>query len=297
MNHVPCNPALSLKIRNLLNQKKSRLNKTAATSPLASIKTRTKTAPATATTHSSSLASSHSSSDPNYSMETGQAADTKLFDDAILLADDTLGESSAAAATSTATNQYHQNQYHQIPADFEHMKVERQISASLYAMNATVASTVRWLLSLCAVGNLSPTSFLFLCAKWIAGRLHCWEINSRQDLRFIDLVVLVCLWRTRGVGAGADKSYKEVPSWQRMEKRRYRGQAAELAAGYASMLAALTPCLYLWKDEVLIAGFGRKGHAVGDIPGVGIKVVKVSGVLFWLSSRRSRKNLDHKESL
>ena len=30
-------------------------------------------------------------------------------------------------------------------------------------------------------------------------------------------------------------------------------------------------------DEVLIAGFGRKGHAVGDIPGVRFKVVKVSG--------------------
>eukprot|EP00007_Cunea_sp_BSH-02190019_P006132 CAMPEP_0174230436 /NCGR_PEP_ID=MMETSP0417-20130205/1209_1 /TAXON_ID=242541 /ORGANISM="Mayorella sp, Strain BSH-02190019" /LENGTH=145 /DNA_ID=CAMNT_0015308131 /DNA_START=77 /DNA_END=514 /DNA_ORIENTATION=- len=31
-------------------------------------------------------------------------------------------------------------------------------------------------------------------------------------------------------------------------------------------------------DEVLVAGFGRKGHAVGDIPGVRFKVVKVSGV-------------------
>jgi small subunit ribosomal protein S23e len=28
-------------------------------------------------------------------------------------------------------------------------------------------------------------------------------------------------------------------------------------------------------DEVLIAGFGRKGHAVGDIPGVRFKVMKV----------------------
>lgn len=34
----------------------------------------------------------------------------------------------------------------------------------------------------------------------------------------------------------------------------------------------------LVQDEVLIAGFGRKGHAVGDIPGVRFKVVKVSGV-------------------
>jgi len=31
-------------------------------------------------------------------------------------------------------------------------------------------------------------------------------------------------------------------------------------------------------DEVLIAGFGRKGHAVGDIPGVRFKVVKVANV-------------------
>lgn len=31
-------------------------------------------------------------------------------------------------------------------------------------------------------------------------------------------------------------------------------------------------------DEVLVAGFGRKGHAVGDIPGVRFKVAKVAGV-------------------
>eukprot|EP00753_Platysulcus_tardus_P000332 PLAT10324.1.p2 GENE.PLAT10324.1~~PLAT10324.1.p2 ORF type:complete len:144 (-),score=49.14 PLAT10324.1:114-545(-) len=31
-------------------------------------------------------------------------------------------------------------------------------------------------------------------------------------------------------------------------------------------------------DEVLVSGFGRSGHAVGDIPGVRFKVVKVSGV-------------------
>ena len=29
-------------------------------------------------------------------------------------------------------------------------------------------------------------------------------------------------------------------------------------------------------DEVLISGFGRSGHAVGDIPGVRFKVVKVA---------------------
>jgi small subunit ribosomal protein S23e len=31
-------------------------------------------------------------------------------------------------------------------------------------------------------------------------------------------------------------------------------------------------------DEVLVAGFGRKGKAVGDLPGVRFKVVKVAGV-------------------
>lgn len=30
-------------------------------------------------------------------------------------------------------------------------------------------------------------------------------------------------------------------------------------------------------DEVTVAGFGRKGHAVGDIPGVRFKVVAVKG--------------------
>ncbi|CAD7691676.1 unnamed protein product [Nyctereutes procyonoides] len=31
-------------------------------------------------------------------------------------------------------------------------------------------------------------------------------------------------------------------------------------------------------DEVLVAGFRRKGHAVGDIPGVRFKLVKVANV-------------------
>merc|ERR1712194_237141 len=30
-------------------------------------------------------------------------------------------------------------------------------------------------------------------------------------------------------------------------------------------------------DECLVSGFGRRGHAVGDIPGVRFKVVKVAG--------------------
>ncbi|BFZ17510.1 hypothetical protein BsWGS_20549 [Bradybaena similaris] len=31
-------------------------------------------------------------------------------------------------------------------------------------------------------------------------------------------------------------------------------------------------------DEVLVAAFGRKGHAAGDIPGVRFKIVKVANV-------------------
>lgn len=38
------------------------------------------------------------------------------------------------------------------------------------------------------------------------------------------------------------------------------------------------PVLSQENDEVLVAGFGRKGHAVGDIPGVRFKVVKVANV-------------------
>jgi small subunit ribosomal protein S23e len=38
-------------------------------------------------------------------------------------------------------------------------------------------------------------------------------------------------------------------------------------------------------DEVTVAGFGRKGHAVGDIPGVRFKIVAVKGkslLALWL---------------
>lgn len=43
--------------------------------------------------------------------------------------------------------------------------------------------------------------------------------------------------------------------------------------------ALFDTCVVLFlQDEVLISGFGRRGHAVGDIPGVRFKVVKVAGV-------------------
>ena len=42
-------------------------------------------------------------------------------------------------------------------------------------------------------------------------------------------------------------------------------------------------------DEVLIAGFGRSGHAVGDIPGVRFKVVKVAGVSLWALYKQKKE--------
>lgn len=46
---------------------------------------------------------------------------------------------------------------------------------------------------------------------------------------------------------------------------------------------AVAPSLFvcyrcLLQDEVLVSGFGRSGHAKGDIPGCRFKVVKVAGV-------------------
>ena len=46
-------------------------------------------------------------------------------------------------------------------------------------------------------------------------------------------------------------------------------------------------------DEVLIAGFGRSGHAVGDLPGVRFKVVKVAStslLALWLHKRDKPMN-------
>ena len=39
-------------------------------------------------------------------------------------------------------------------------------------------------------------------------------------------------------------------------------------------------------DDVLVAGFGCKGHAVGDIPGICFKVVKVANVSLLVLYKR-----------
>lgn len=54
----------------------------------------------------------------------------------------------------------------------------------------------------------------------------------------------------------------------------------ELRCGELTVLVPNDGCLNFVdeNDEVLLSGFGRKGKAKGDIPGVRFKVVKVSGV-------------------
>lgn len=50
-------------------------------------------------------------------------------------------------------------------------------------------------------------------------------------------------------------------------------------------LSLVDACL---QDQVLVAGFGRSGHAVGDIPGVRFKIVKVSNVglsALWMGKK------------
>ncbi|EPY34454.1 small subunit ribosomal protein S23e [Strigomonas culicis] len=42
-------------------------------------------------------------------------------------------------------------------------------------------------------------------------------------------------------------------------------------------------------DEVLVSGFGRSGHAVGDIPGVRFKVMKVSNVGLYALYRQKKE--------
>ncbi|KAJ8748833.1 hypothetical protein K2173_011393 [Erythroxylum novogranatense] len=97
--------------------------------------------------------------------------------------------------------------------------------------------------------------------------------------------------KTSGMGSGrklkshrrrqrwADKSYKKSHLGNEWKKP---FQGVQLIKNDRKIVAFVPNdgCLnYIEEnDEVLIAGFGRKGHAVGDIPGVRFKVVKVSGV-------------------
>lgn len=81
-------------------------------------------------------------------------------------------------------------------------------------------------------------------------------------------------------------------AWGKDEEQQWRWGAVigqELAAnGEFGVIVPNDGCLNFVdeNDEVLLAGFGRKGKAKGDIPGVRFKVVKVSGV--GLSAQVSR---------
>ena len=46
-------------------------------------------------------------------------------------------------------------------------------------------------------------------------------------------------------------------------------------------------------DEVLISGFGRRGKAKGDIPGVRFKIVKVSGVGLLALWKEKKVHVQH----
>lgn len=66
----------------------------------------------------------------------------------------------------------------------------------------------------------------------------------------------------------------------RMESEIEAGSLFWIKANSARITVPNDGCLNFVdeNDEVLLAGFGRKGKAKGDIPGVRFKVVKVSGV-------------------
>ncbi|KAI7990154.1 40S ribosomal protein S23 [Camellia lanceoleosa] len=80
-----------------------------------------------------------------------------------------------------------------------------------------------------------------------------------------------CHRKTCGMGGGRKlKSHRRRQRWVQLIRN-------------GKKIAAFVPidgCLnYIEEnDEVLITGFGCKGHAVGDIPGVRFKVVKVFAV-------------------
>ena len=45
--------------------------------------------------------------------------------------------------------------------------------------------------------------------------------------------------------------------------------------------------------DILVAGFGCKGHAIGDIPGVRFKVVKLATVSLLALYKGKKKDQDH----
>ncbi|CAN4113802.1 unnamed protein product [Withania somnifera] len=158
-NHAPVNPALSMKIRNLLNQKKSLNNinsKSTPENPTTRI-TSAATETSTISTSTSSLSVNHSFS-PVAACGSTSHQETKIFDDDAYKPDlscfmsgfGQMGSSNFDHSTAFSTDfdrillddekvcNFQEvskgNLEDQTPL-FEHMKIERQTSASLYAMN------------------------------------------------------------------------------------------------------------------------------------------------------------------
>ncbi|PNP58178.1 hypothetical protein THARTR1_02336 [Trichoderma harzianum] len=89
--------------------------------------------------------------------------------------------------------------------------------------------------------------------------------NNRKDQKWADLA-----YKKRALGT----AFKSSP---------FGGSSHAKGIVLEKKVTAFVPndgCLNFVdeNDEVLLAGFGRKGKAKGDIPGVRFKVVKVSGV-------------------
>ncbi|KAI4966782.1 hypothetical protein ZWY2020_035986 [Hordeum vulgare] len=116
----------------------------------------------------------------------------------------------------------------------------------------------------------------------------------------------IAISKTRGMGAGrklkthrrnqrwADKAYNKSHlgnEWKKpfMVISRQGHCFEKIGIEAKQPNSAIRKCARVQLDEVLIAGFGRKGHAVGDIPGVRFKVVKVSGVLLALFKEKKEK--------
>ncbi|TVU19778.1 hypothetical protein EJB05_35949, partial [Eragrostis curvula] len=148
--------------------------------------------------------------------------------------------------------------------------------------------------------------------KQDANTMPPWDVMLYEKLKTSVGDVARTRQKTHGMGAGrklkthrrnqrwADKAYKKSHLGNEWKKT-FAGSSHAKGIVLEKMYVALGNCVlfYLVKngkkiaafvpndgslnfieenDEVLIAGFGRKGHAVGDIPGVRFKVVKVSGV-------------------
>ena len=98
----------------------------------------------------------------------------------------------------------------------------------------------------------------------------------------------VALFRDRAL-ASAWRGPPEVLAFRRDDRSAELGELAGVCASMPRRWPARGFTFFPTQDEVLIAGFGRKGHAVGDIPGVRFKVVKVSGVALLALYREKKE--------